>query len=71
MCHGYAGSNQRGGVCMDAGGMGLQLGRENVLHNNVAMWTAIKGKVEHIVVYPAPRRTPNRATRGQEPTGVI
>jgi hypothetical protein len=51
MCHGYAGSNPRGRVCMDAGGMGLQLGRENVLHDNVALWTAIKGKVEHIVVY--------------------
>lgn len=51
LCHGYAGSNHREGVCADAGGMGLQLGRENVLHSNVAMWTAIQGKVEHIIVY--------------------
>lgn len=31
LCHGYAGTNDRARVCMDAGGMGLQLGREDVL----------------------------------------
>jgi hypothetical protein len=36
---------------MDAGGMGLQLGREDVLHGNVAMWRAIAGRVSNIVVY--------------------
>jgi hypothetical protein len=51
LCHGYAGVNNNGGVCMDAGGMGLQLGRENVLHGNVSMWTNIKNKVENIIVY--------------------
>lgn len=36
---------------MDAGGMGLELGREDVTHTNVAMWSAIAGKVDNIVVY--------------------
>lgn len=51
LCHGFAGSNTRAAMSMDAGGMGLQLGRENVLHRNVAIWSAISGKVENIVVY--------------------
>jgi hypothetical protein len=51
LCHGYAGSNSRAQVSMDAGGMGLQLGRENVLHSNVSMWTSIKDKVQNIVIY--------------------
>lgn len=51
MCHGYAGQNQRAQMSMDAGGMGLQLGRENVLHGNVSLWAAIKNRVENIVVY--------------------
>ena len=51
LCHGFAGSNDRAGVSMDAGGMGLQLGQENVFHRNVNMWEAIKDKVRNIVVY--------------------
>jgi hypothetical protein len=51
LCHGYAGSNPRAQMSMDAGGMGLQLGRDNVLHSNVSMWTAIKDKVQNIVIY--------------------
>ena len=51
LCHGYAGSNERARVCIDAGGMGLQLGKEDVLHENVSMWTAIKNRVKHIIVY--------------------
>src|SRR5215217_8456909 len=43
-CHGYAGSNERAQVSMDAGGMGLQLGKEDVLHQNVSMWTSIQNK---------------------------
>lgn len=50
-CHGYAGSNPGGQVSMDAGGMGLQLGAEAVLHSNVGMWSAIKNKIQHIVIY--------------------
>lgn len=51
LCHGYAGSNPTVGSCVDADGMGLQLGREDVLHSNVHRWTAIRGKVQNIVVY--------------------
>jgi hypothetical protein len=51
LCHGYAGANARARVSCDAGGMGLQLGREGMLHGNVARWTSIVDKVENIVVY--------------------
>lgn len=51
LCHGYAGENTRAAVSADAGGMGLQLGREDILHDNVDRWRAIKNKVENIVVY--------------------
>lgn len=51
MCHGYAGANARAQVSMDAGGEGLQLGREDVYHSNVSMWTAIQNRVQNIVVY--------------------
>jgi hypothetical protein len=51
LCHGYAGENTRARVSMDAGGMGLELGQEDVLHENVARWTAIANKVDNIVVY--------------------
>ena len=51
LCHGYAGENPRGRVSMDAGGMGLQLGREDVTHANVGQWSAIKGGVANIVVH--------------------
>ncbi len=51
LCHGFAGSNPSAQVSMDAGGMGLQLGTENVLHGNVSLWEAIKDKTSNIVVY--------------------
>jgi len=51
LCHGYAGTNDRARVCGDFGGMGLQLGKENVLHANVSMWASISDKVENVVVY--------------------
>ncbi|MFN8179218.1 MAG: hypothetical protein U0167_14905 [bacterium] len=51
LCHGYAGENTRARVSMDAGGMGLQIGREDVLHSNVHLWTAIKNQAQNIVVY--------------------
>ncbi len=51
LCHGYAGSNPSLQVSMDAGGMGLQLGREGVFVTNVATWTAITNATESIVVY--------------------
>jgi hypothetical protein len=34
---------------MPAGG--LQLGKEDVLHSNVGMWSAIRNKVRNIVIY--------------------
>ena len=51
LCHGYAGVNNRGKACADAGGMGLQLGMEGIMHDNVASWRAIRGAVLNIVVY--------------------
>jgi hypothetical protein len=51
LCHGYGGRNEREGVSMDAGGMGLELGREDVRHTNVYLWDSIKNTVENIVVY--------------------
>jgi hypothetical protein len=50
-CHGYAGYNERAQMSMDAGGMGLKLGSEDVSVSNVCMWSAIKDKVSNIVVY--------------------
>lgn len=50
-CHGYAGQNAAANVSMDAGGEGLQLGREGVFHRNVARWNAIANKVTNIVIY--------------------
>lgn len=51
LCHGYAGYDLNARVSMDAGGMGLQLGREGIRHSNVAAWRAISGAVDNIVVY--------------------
>jgi hypothetical protein len=51
LCHGYAGINRRFGQSMDAGGMGLKLGREGLNHSNVEAWRAIRGKADNIVIY--------------------
>jgi hypothetical protein len=51
LCHGYAGENKRLNISLDAGGMGLQLGREGVRQSNVNQWSEIKNKVSNIVVY--------------------
>src|SRR3569623_1149781 len=51
LCHGYAGANLRLRVSMDSGGMGLQLGKEDVKHANVNAWMAIKDKIDNIVSY--------------------
>jgi hypothetical protein len=51
LCHGYAGTNNRLHISLDAGGMGLQLGKEGVMHSNVAQWTYIKNRVSNIVIY--------------------
>jgi hypothetical protein len=51
LCHGYAGIDRRARMSMDAGGMGLQLGQENVTQQNVSMWRSIRGIVRNIVIY--------------------
>lgn len=51
LCHGYAGVDLRLHVSMDAGGMGLQLGKDDVKQSNVNAWMAIKDRVENIVIY--------------------
>ena len=51
LCHGYAGRNLRAELCADMGGEGLELGKEGVLHTNVARWSAIRGDVGTIVVH--------------------
>jgi hypothetical protein len=51
LCHGFAESNEAAQLSIDAGGMGLQIGRENLLHQNVDKWKAIRNKVDNIVVY--------------------
>jgi hypothetical protein len=51
LCHGYAGANLHLNVSADAGGMGLQLGKEGLLHSNVGLWGQIKNKVSNIVIY--------------------
>jgi hypothetical protein len=51
LCHGAAGKNERLGISMDAGGMGLVLGRQNLVHTNVHQWRRIRDIFEFIVVY--------------------
>jgi hypothetical protein len=68
-CHGYAGSNRNAQMSMDAGGMGLQLGRENVLHTNVGMWTSIRNKVDNIVVYSCAASNTEQGNQGTTADG--
>lgn len=51
LCHGFAGSNASAQQSGDFGGSGLQIGRENLIHSNVSLWSAIKSKCSNIVVY--------------------
>lgn len=69
LCHGYAGANHRGRVSMDAGGMGLQLGREDLTHSNVANWTTIRDKVSFIVVYSCGAADTQRGNEGTTADG--
>lgn len=68
-CHGYAGQNARGGVSMDAGGEGLQLGREDVLHDNVHRWISIANKVSNIVIYSCAAGNTERGNEGTTADG--
>src|SRR5690606_29491223 len=69
ICHGYAGENTRAQVSMDAGGMGLELGREGVFHTNVAMWAAIANSVENIVFYSCAAGDTQPGNEGTEADG--
>lgn len=69
MCHGYAGSNPNAQTSCDAGGMGLQLGREDVLHSNVSLWEAIKNSAENIVVYSCAAANTEPGNRGTTADG--
>lgn len=51
LCHGFSGENLRTQQSIDAGGEGLLIGREELLHSNVSMWQAINGAVNQIVIY--------------------
>jgi hypothetical protein len=65
LCHGFAGWNRGSRMSLDAGGMGLQLGKERVLHGNVSLWEAIRDKVENIIVYAC---APANTEKGNEGT---
>lgn len=69
LCHGFAGRNARARVSMDAGGEGLQLGAENVVHSNVSRWAAIAGKVDNIVVYSCAAGNTERGNEGTTADG--
>ena len=51
LCHGYEDILSVGLSSQQRGGMGLELGREDVLHTNVYLWEAVKGAARNIVVY--------------------
>jgi hypothetical protein len=51
VCHGIAGENRKALISLDAGGEGLMLGKEGLLHSNVSMWRAIRNTARNIVVY--------------------
>lgn len=69
LCHGYAGMSERGAACGDYGGMGLQLGAEDVLHSNVSSWSAIRGCVPTIVVYSCGAADTQPENRGSSADG--
>jgi hypothetical protein len=70
LCHGYEGNGFDSGGKFHpfvTGGWGLQLGKEDLRHNNVSIWTAIQGKVENIVIYSCGTA---ETQYGQEGTGT-
>jgi hypothetical protein len=69
LCHGYAGTNDRQRVCMDAGGMGLELGREDVVHENVFMWRSIANSAKTIVVYSCAAANTEKGNEGTTADG--
>lgn len=69
LCHGYAGASERGEVCGDFGSMGLQLGADDVLSENVMLWRAIRGCVSRIVVYSCGAADTQPENRGSSADG--
>lgn len=69
LCHGYAGVSTSQQVCGDMGGMGLQLGREGVLHSNVSRWQELYGSLSSIVVYSCGAADTQRGVRGTTADG--
>lgn len=69
LCHGYSGVHERAQVCMDAGGMGLELGREDVLHTNVSRWESIAGLFRNIVVHACAAANTEPANEGTTADG--
>jgi hypothetical protein len=51
MCHGFESTWKMGEISWLAGGLGLQLGMENLLAINVHLWTLIKNATKNIVVF--------------------
>jgi hypothetical protein len=69
LCHGFAGVNNKALVCMDAGGMGLELGAELMLHTNVSRWEDISGACKNIVVYSCAAANTERGNEGSTADG--
>ncbi|HLK88277.1 MAG TPA: hypothetical protein VKZ18_00205 [Polyangia bacterium] len=69
LCHGYAGSNPRLGMSVDGGGMGLQLGREDLTVQNVGQWLAINNKVSNIVIYACAAADTQPGNKGTDADG--
>jgi hypothetical protein len=51
MCHGFESTWKMGEISWLAGGLGMQLGMENLLAINVHLWTLIKNAARNIVVF--------------------
>ena len=69
LCHGFAGVNRRALMSMDAGGMGLQLGSDGVLHTNVALWDDMAGSCSNIVVYACAAANTEQGNEGSTADG--
>jgi hypothetical protein len=54
---------------MDAGGMGLQLGREDLTHSNVSAWRAIKDTTSNIVVFSCAAANTEKGNEGTRADG--
>lgn len=69
LCHGYAGENPRLGISIDGGGMGLELGRDDVTVKNVGQWIRIRDQVSNIVIYACAAADTQPGNRGTDADG--